>query len=180
MILSKAVKLDILDIGCATGRHARYLAQLGHTVIGLELTDEIKDAKRFADETGVSTRNYYIQGDARALMFRKPFDAVLNTEMLHQISKTQSRKVLAESADLVKPGGYHVVSGYMIDHGVVNALSHMRCLQPGELLAAYNPSEWDVLEYTEEMKTSYQYNNQDMLQSRAMIVAQKRPIPTLF
>jgi 2-polyprenyl-3-methyl-5-hydroxy-6-metoxy-1,4-benzoquinol methylase len=175
LALREEVSLNMLDIGCGTGRHARYLSQLGHNVIGVSnVMAEVEDARRFAQDARVDGRNHYIVGDARSLMFNQPFDVVLTNEMLHKVTKLQSKKILTAGAELVRPGGYHVVSGYMVDAGVQTALMHMRLMQPGELASTYPSRDWKILNYHESVGHSYMYNNQDILNSRAMIVAQKR------
>jgi SAM-dependent methyltransferase len=37
---------DELDAGCGTGRHARHLAELGHKVLGVDLTPEMLERTR--------------------------------------------------------------------------------------------------------------------------------------
>jgi 2-polyprenyl-3-methyl-5-hydroxy-6-metoxy-1,4-benzoquinol methylase len=67
--------LDILDLACGHGRHANALAQLGHQVTGLDLTDGfLKVAKKEALKINVDVK--YIQQDMRELNLDQVFDRV--------------------------------------------------------------------------------------------------------
>jgi 2-polyprenyl-3-methyl-5-hydroxy-6-metoxy-1,4-benzoquinol methylase len=140
--LHQQVELEMLDIGCGTGRNARYLAAEGHTVFGITNDPyELRDAERYAVESGVSDNSVYIQADARNLPeFGQQFDAVIITELLHLLTKRQSTALLDFSARLVRPGGFHVVSGYVADPSVLTAHNREHCLAPDELRLAYPAS----------------------------------------
>jgi 2-polyprenyl-3-methyl-5-hydroxy-6-metoxy-1,4-benzoquinol methylase len=68
--------LEILDVGCGTGRHAIELAKRGYAVTGIDLsTSQLERAREKAEEAGVSVT--FQQADARALTFHGEFDVVL-------------------------------------------------------------------------------------------------------
>jgi 2-polyprenyl-3-methyl-5-hydroxy-6-metoxy-1,4-benzoquinol methylase len=68
--------LNILDIGCGTGRHAIELTKRGYNVTGVDLSEnQIKRAREKAQETGV-TIDFQIQ-DARNLSFDGEFDLAI-------------------------------------------------------------------------------------------------------
>jgi SAM-dependent methyltransferase len=51
----KLENLNILDLGCGTGRNSNYLAELGNNVIGVEISrTAVEIAKKSARENGVS------------------------------------------------------------------------------------------------------------------------------
>ena len=56
----------VLDVACGAGRHARALKELGHRVVGIDLSRDLLDAA-----AGVTR----VRGDMRALPFAGYFDA---------------------------------------------------------------------------------------------------------
>lgn len=71
---------EILDLGCGTGRISNRLAGLGYSVTGLDLSALcISEARRLAEELGVSGNVTYIVGDYRnlGLLPERKFDAAL-------------------------------------------------------------------------------------------------------
>lgn len=67
--------LDILDLACGHGRHSNALAQLGHKVTGVDITDGfLKVAKEDAARLGVQVN--YIHQDMRELNYKHAFDRV--------------------------------------------------------------------------------------------------------
>ncbi|MBN1794954.1 MAG: class I SAM-dependent methyltransferase [Candidatus Omnitrophica bacterium] len=68
--------LEILDIGCGTGRHAIELTKRGYSVTGVDLSDnQIKRAKEKAQEAGLAI-DFQTQ-DARNLPFEGEFDLAI-------------------------------------------------------------------------------------------------------
>lgn len=66
----------LLDVGCGPGRHAVALAEQGHRVVGVDISDSFLDlARRRAVEAGVGDRVTFVRGDARRLAFDAEFDA---------------------------------------------------------------------------------------------------------
>lgn len=68
--------LNLLDVGCGTGRHSIELAKRGYQVTGIDLSEnQLKRAREKATEAGV--RIDFIQADARHFTFNQKFDAVI-------------------------------------------------------------------------------------------------------
>ncbi|HZW38335.1 MAG TPA: class I SAM-dependent methyltransferase [Ignavibacteriaceae bacterium] len=68
--------INILDIGCGTGRHSIELAKRGYKVTGVDLSQaQLKRAKENASNAGVNV-NFQIQ-DARNLPFKNEFDLAI-------------------------------------------------------------------------------------------------------
>ena len=102
----------ILDCPCGQGRHAHLLAEAGFDVDGLDYSEHlIAQARRRG--TGRTLR--YTQGDMRRLPARWTgrFDAVLNlfTSFGFFLDAADDRRVLAEFARVLKPGGALVWNG---------------------------------------------------------------------
>lgn len=63
-VLSSGPSKRLLDLGCGTGEHARYLAEQGYRVVGVDSsTSQISTARQAALAPGVE----FVEGDLRAL-----------------------------------------------------------------------------------------------------------------
>jgi len=68
--------LQILDVGCGTGRHAIELARRGYSVTGIDLSkSQLERARQKAAQAGVAVE--FVQQDARRLAFAAEFDVAL-------------------------------------------------------------------------------------------------------
>ncbi len=93
----------ILDLACGRGRHARYLAEKGFDVTGLDISEaSIAYARQF--ENG---RLAFYQHDMRQLFRVNYFDAVLNlfTSFGYFDTDREHERVLHNVHDGLKPGG---------------------------------------------------------------------------
>ena len=102
----------ILDCPCGQGRHAHLLAEAGFNVDGLDYSKELL---ALAKARGVGKMLRYTQGDMRSLPPRwsQRFDAVVDlfTSFGFFDDPSDDRKVLAEFARVLKPGGLLVWHG---------------------------------------------------------------------
>lgn len=65
---------DILDLACGKGRHARFMAQQGYHVVGIDLSEaSIAEAQQWANEQ----LQFYVQ-DMREVFRTDSFDLVCN------------------------------------------------------------------------------------------------------
>lgn len=105
-----------LDAACGTGRHAEYLASLGHEVIGVDASAEMLAVAR-AKVPGGDFR----QGDLHHLPVPgRCTDVVVCALALTHISGLSP--VVAEFARVLRPGGHLVISDSRSDWPVVQAL----------------------------------------------------------
>jgi len=93
----------ILDIGTGTGFLSLMLAEMGHEVVGLDISEEmIEKAKKKAVGQGVEIM--FKQGDAENLPFETGyFDALVNRAVLWTLP--DPKKAIAEWRRVLKPGG---------------------------------------------------------------------------
>jgi len=93
-----------LDAGCGTGRHARHLVELGHRVVGVDLTPEMLDVARVsvpAAEFRTGDLVAIPAGDAQ-------FDLVVCGLAIAHVADLDA--AVAELARVVRSGGHVVLS----------------------------------------------------------------------
>ncbi|HEY4133159.1 MAG TPA: methyltransferase domain-containing protein, partial [Gemmatimonadaceae bacterium] len=102
----------LLDVPCGQGRHAHLLAEAGYNVDGLDYSKDLLDR---AIERGTASTLRYTRGDMRTLPARwtNRFDAVLNlfTSFGFFVDPNDDRRVIAEFARVLKPGGVLIWHG---------------------------------------------------------------------
>ncbi|BFU90669.1 MAG: hypothetical protein NTAFB01_18560 [Nitrospira sp.] len=92
----------LLDLGCGAGQDSRYLAKLGHRVIGL---DRAMPLLQFAKRRAPSVP--FLLADIRSLPIRaESLDGVWAAASLIHLQKRTVTSVLAALRHLVKPGGF--------------------------------------------------------------------------
>jgi SAM-dependent methyltransferase len=93
-----------LDAGCGTGRHARHLVDLGHEVLGVDVTPEM--LSRAADNVPEAT---FVESDLREIPAQdESFDLVVCGLALAHLADLDGG--VAELARVLKPGGRLVAS----------------------------------------------------------------------
>jgi SAM-dependent methyltransferase len=99
--------VEILDIGCGTGRHAIELARRGYKVTGIDLSpSQIERARAKAAAAGVAPG--FRVGDARALPFGPEFGlALIICEGAFSLMETDEMnfEILRGAARALRPGG---------------------------------------------------------------------------
>ena len=96
-------KKKILDVGCGTGFLSLILAELGHEVVGIDLSEGmLSKARMKADNLGLDIE--FMIGDAENLHFEDDsFDAVVNRHLLWTLPNPD--KAIMEWGRVVKNGG---------------------------------------------------------------------------
>jgi 2-polyprenyl-3-methyl-5-hydroxy-6-metoxy-1,4-benzoquinol methylase len=105
-------KLEIFDIGGGPGRYSLYLAEKGHKVTLLDLSQKNLDvAKGKSKEFNIKIEKY-IHGNALQLeKYNHEYDVVLLMGPLYHLVKEEDRRLVFENAlRLLKPGGIIVVA----------------------------------------------------------------------
>ncbi|MCP2257362.1 Methyltransferase domain-containing protein [Streptoalloteichus tenebrarius] len=92
----------VLDIGCGTGRDAGYLASVGHTVTGLDLSERMlaHARERYPDVE-------FTRGDMRSFDLGRVFDAIicLDSAFLYCHRNEELTAFLDRCREHLRPGG---------------------------------------------------------------------------
>ncbi len=103
----KVEEKNVLDLGCGTGRNSNYLADLGNSVIGIEISaTALNLAKERAKGIGVSVD--YRLGDI-GLEYgidENSIDVILDITASNSLDKNGREIYLKEMARVLKTGGY--------------------------------------------------------------------------
>lgn len=97
----------MLDVACGKGRHARYLAEQGYLVVGLDISDaNIRVAKQFEHD-----RLHFYRHDMRCVFRARFFDYVFNffTSFGYFEHETDNIITLRSFAEALKTGGTVVI-----------------------------------------------------------------------
>ena len=101
--------LRVLDVGCGQGRDAIFIARMGHSVVGLDLS-----VNGIRDLTAAATaENLKIEGVVADIETYRPdgdYDIVLIDRTLHMLSKTSRIRVLERLLSCVKPDGWVLIA----------------------------------------------------------------------
>ncbi|ORT50907.1 hypothetical protein KBI5_12530 [Frankia sp. KB5] len=102
--LAGAGPLDVLDVGCGTGRLSHVLVQQGHRVVGVDPSGAMLAEARRRDPAHCAL---WVVGDARALRLGRRFDLVTMTGHAFQVLLDDSdmRLFLAGAHAHLRPGG---------------------------------------------------------------------------
>ncbi|HEY8502952.1 MAG TPA: class I SAM-dependent methyltransferase [Gemmataceae bacterium] len=99
-------RLNVLDLGCGTGRHSLWLASRGATVTGVDFSEGmLAEARR---KPGAEAIRFVAHDLHRPLPFGAEFDLVVSGLVLEHLRELGG--FFAEARRVLKPGGRAVVS----------------------------------------------------------------------
>jgi 2-polyprenyl-6-hydroxyphenyl methylase/3-demethylubiquinone-9 3-methyltransferase len=151
-------RLRILDVGCGAGFLTNYLSQMGHEVVGVDIS---KESLEVATQYDKNKSVRYLVGDAHALPFESgQFDAVCLLDFLEHTE--EPLKAIQEAARVLKDSGllfFHTfnrnfLSWLIVIKGmewfVANTPKHLHVLRlfikPQELEELLNQSKLHLIE----------------------------------
>jgi len=121
-LLDIAPGLRVLDLACGHGRIANRLAARGAVVTGLDATERFVEVAR-SDAAARGVRVDYRHGDMRELPWSGEFDRIVNWFTAYgYFTDADNRRVLAEAAKALKPGGRLLIEVNNRDWIVANFL----------------------------------------------------------
>jgi SAM-dependent methyltransferase len=133
---------SILDLGCGSGRHSRYLASMGFDVTGLDLSAESISVARQSERSNL----HFNRQDMRQPFGTDAFHFVFNlfTSFGYFEDPAEDLTVIQNVAKSLKAGG-HLVLDYM------NVVHVESCLKAEEAIkrdgAIYRLSRWADADY---------------------------------
>jgi malonyl-CoA O-methyltransferase len=99
--------LEVLDLGCGTGRHSLWLASVGATVTGVDFSEGMMEEARA--KPGAEAVRFLAHDLARPLPFAAgSFDVVVSGLVLEHLAALDT--FFAEARRVLRPGGCAVVS----------------------------------------------------------------------
>ncbi|HUU29108.1 MAG TPA: methyltransferase domain-containing protein [archaeon] len=105
--------LCILDLCSGQGRYSRVLAQAGHRVVGLDLSEELlREAQSYLEASPpLPGHIWLVRADMRRIPFYKKFDLVINmfTSFGYFEEDEENQKVLDSIKQALKPGGRFLI-----------------------------------------------------------------------
>jgi 2-polyprenyl-3-methyl-5-hydroxy-6-metoxy-1,4-benzoquinol methylase len=122
--LNLPAESKLLDLACGKGRHAKYLSEFGHDVLGVDLSlNSISLAQNWANE-----RLRFQTHDMREILENEKFDVVFNlfTSFGYFDHESENKLVCDAIAQMLKPG-----AKVLIDF--MNASKVIRDLVPSEI-----------------------------------------------
>ncbi|HTE08726.1 MAG TPA: class I SAM-dependent methyltransferase, partial [Flavitalea sp.] len=113
-MLQPAAGSAMLDIGCGTGRHSKYLADRGFQVTGFDLSaNSIREARVHESPT-----LHFYQYDMRKPFGRNKFDFAFNffTSFGYFHDDRENFRVVQNMSDALKPGGRLLIDYLNVDY----------------------------------------------------------------
>ncbi len=121
----------LLDMGCGMGTFTLEAAERGAWTLGLDFTAAaVREGKRIGESHGVAGARF-VQGDAAALPLRDgSLDAVVAADFTEHLDDESLRRILAETARVLAPGGTLVLYTPSPSHLLERLREHRLLLQP--------------------------------------------------
>lgn len=102
-------KARVLDVGCGQGRDALFIARLGHSVVGVDISPNgIHDLNAAATKDDLAIEG--VVADVSDYTPEGKFDVVLVDRTLHMLPKPARLSVLQRLLDHVNEGGWVLIA----------------------------------------------------------------------
>lgn len=120
---------EVLDIGCGTGSLSLRLAELGHTVTGIDLSPAMLAQAKAKAQTAGQQITFQVMNGADPQFSPQQFDVVLCRHLLWALP--EPAQVLQRWVKLLKPGGrLLLIEGYWHTGGGLHAQEIIESLPP--------------------------------------------------
>jgi ubiquinone/menaquinone biosynthesis C-methylase UbiE len=164
----------LADVGSHNGYNGLSLSEVGHTVVNIDVVREsLQSGLHDVSKLGaIATRNFFIQGDARNLMFAdSTFNAVISMNMMQHLSSEDSTSALNELQRVTKPGGYNAIKVYAGTTHEITVRPRFTIFKFEQLRQKYQSKGWHILKYDEQHIEPT--NDTDGISSYSKIIARK-------
>ena len=101
--------LSVLDVGCGQGRDALFIARLGHSVTGVDLSPNgIEQLVAEGAREGLAIKG--VVADLTDYVPDRAYDIVLIDRTLHMLEEAKRLAALGRLLKAVKPGGWLLIA----------------------------------------------------------------------
>lgn len=100
--------VNVLDLGCGTGRHDILLSQKGYHMTGVDLSSEMIDIATSTSEGKPNTE--FVLGDVRTIKLKRKFDAVISLFHVasYQVENSDFKNYLETAYNHLDVGGLFI------------------------------------------------------------------------
>ncbi len=149
--------LRVLDLGSGTGRNANYIAKLGNSVEGLEISaTAVRLAQERAKALGVDAHFRVADMGVKYPFADQSFEVVIDVTSSNSLNEKEREVYLNEIMRVLKPGGYLFVKALCKD-GDQNAKKLLK-INPGKEYDTYINKDLGLVERVfsqEDFRTLY-------------------------
>jgi 2-polyprenyl-3-methyl-5-hydroxy-6-metoxy-1,4-benzoquinol methylase len=150
--------LQILDIGCGTGRHSIELTKRGYKVTGIDLSES--QLKRAREKAAAESLNInFQQADARTLSFSEEFDlAIMLCEGGFPLMETDEMnfEILKSAAKALKPDGKYIFTTLNGLFPIFNSLQEFYNEDAKDAVATYHDNTFDIMTFRDHNITVFE------------------------
>lgn len=156
--LQQQNKLNILDVGCGSGRNPLFLALMGHNVTGIDHNEAAIDKiSQTADDEGITTLVPVVHDLHHPLNLKKEaYDWVIATVSLQFLSSVRIPSLLKELQEATAAQGFHFLVFPIRSEQFVLPSFFTYLAEPEELYHFYQDRGWSILEYKETVGKLHQ------------------------
>jgi 2-polyprenyl-3-methyl-5-hydroxy-6-metoxy-1,4-benzoquinol methylase len=169
--------LQILDIGCGTGRHSIEMALRGYKITGIDLSEnQLMKASENAKSQNIELDFY--QMDARNLKFKSEFDAaIMLCEGGFPLMETDEMnfEILKNAAYALKPGGKFIFTTLNGLFPIFNSIEKFLSGSANDGNAEYKKNTFDLLTFRDHNITEF---TDDDGKSHSIICNERYYIPS--
>lgn len=144
---------DALDMGCASGRNALYLSQLGFNVTAVDANpNAINMLSNIIEQENINNIQAQIY-DLNEANLNADFDFIGCTVTLMFLDPSRVADVLANMQKHTRPGGYNLIVCAMDTDEHPCPMNFPFTFRPSELSNTY--SDWELINYNEDLGTMH-------------------------
>jgi protein-L-isoaspartate O-methyltransferase len=134
---------SVLDIGAGTGRDAAHLAAMGHRVVAIEPTDELRTAAIARHPSpGIEWLDDSLPDLAALIRRRQTFDLIMLTAVWMHLDTQQRQHAMSKLASMLRVGGTMIMS---LRHGPLPAGRRMFDVGAEETIALARAQRLDAV-----------------------------------